>query len=421
MNRRKLVISSGVANLFEWYDYALFGNLATIIGAKFFPEETQTASLLNAFLVFAAGYLMRPIGGIFFGVIGDKHGRKIALSWAVICMSLPTAIIGILPTYESIGSYASLLMIIMRMIQGLSMGGALTGSISFLIEHSNEKKRGLYGSIPMASICLGILLGNIVSFVTKYIVGEVQFLAWGWRIPFILGIFIMFAGYYIRMYTEETPLFKKAESAGKIPKFPLKEAFEKHWKTMLISIAINSTGSIVFYLQAIFVTNYLKINREFSEQYVDQLNGFCYLIMAFVCIFAGKLSDVIGRRRLYVILICLIIPLIFNITYILHEGDWIEVIAAQIALGLLAAMYIGPEPALQAECFPTHIRATGLSVSYNLATSIFGGTTPYIITYLNYYTGDLTGCGYYILIASMFSLIGLYFYKNKSKEIVAYY
>lgn len=417
MKNKKIIFSSGIANTFEWYDYALFGHFASIIGYKFFPSENHDAYLLNAFAVFAVGYLMRPLGGVFFGIIGDKFGRRVALSTAVICMALPTACIGIIPSYDSIGISATIIMVIMRMLQGLSMGGALTGSISFLIEHSEQNKRGLIGSIPMASICLGILLGTIVAYTVRESLSYEDFEEWGWRIPFLLGIFIIGAGFYIKYYTTETPMFEKVKSSGTIPKSPLKTVFKHYWFDMLVSIMINSTGSVIFYFQAIFVVNYLKENRGFDPADVDILNGICYLGMAFICLISGKISDIVGKRSIYfVVLIVLILPAFFQIPHIIQYGDWFEIIIAQSILAVLAAGYIGSEPALQAEFYPTNVRSTALSVSYNLATSIFGGTAPFIVEYILYKTGSLNTCGIYVAIVSFLSLIGLYFYKDRSSS-----
>ncbi len=412
--KRKLVICSGIANTFEWYDYALFGNFASIIGAKFFPSSDPNSSILNAFLVFAVGYLMRPIGGMFFGVIGDKLGRRFALSISIICMALPTAIIGLIPTYEVIGPAASVIMILMRMLQGLSMGGALTGSISFLIEHTDSKNRGFIGSIPMASICLGVFLGTVVSYVTRESLEVKDFESWGWRIPFIAGILILFVGFYIRKYTEETPLFKKMQAEERIVSSPLKLVLKNHSFDMLISILINSTGSVIFYFQAIYVANYLKYTRGFAEHAVDKLSLICYLVMAAVCFISGRISDMLkSRKRIFIFLIFNILLLIQAINESIELGEWGFVVIAQVVLAIIAAFYIGPEPALQAEFYPTEIRSTALSISYNLSTSIFGGTTPYIIGYLYMKTNSLYGCGYYIIATSILSLIGLYFYKNR--------
>lgn len=414
--KRKILISSGIANTFEWYDYALFGNFASIIGKKFFPDSDPKIALLNVFLVFAVGYLMRPLGGIFFGIIGDKFGRRFALSLSIIIMSLPIAIIGFLPTYQEIGITASVLMVIMRMLQGLSVGGALTGSISFLIEHTNRNIRGIIGSIPMVSICLGILLGTLVSIGTQKIFTLEQFEDFGWRIPFIIGIFTAIAGFYIGKYTDETPMFKSLEKKGTLEKSPFKHVFQHYWFDILISIMINSTGSVLFYFQAVYVSNFLKINRNFAAENVDKLNVFSLCIMAFFCILSGAVSDIIGRKKTYVLIIAFAMLAIFNLTWILQYGNWNMVVFAQILLGIIAASYIGPEPALQAELYTTNIRSTAISISYNVATSLFGGTAPYIIAFLFVKIGSLSGCVIYVIITSILSLIGLYFYKNRLAE-----
>jgi len=414
MNKRKLILTSGVANTFEWYDYALFGHFASILGQKFFPESDPSTAILQAFLVFAIGYLMRPLGSIFFGIIGDRFGRKTALSTAIICMAIPTAAIGFLPTYETWGIASTTLMIIVRMVQGLSMGGALTGSVSFVIEHSKKENRGLFGSISMASICTGILLGSMVSFVVKSVFTLEQFDAWAWRLPFIFGVAIYFAGVYVKKYTAETPLFEEAKARGEIVKSPLKTVFKHYWFDMLISVFINMTGSIIFYLEAIYLISYLKINRNFPEEDVGSLINFSYVIMIFITLFAGWLSDRIGRRKIFVINLMFIIIASPFLLGIIETGEFMTVAVAQLFIAIMAATYIGPEPALQAEFYPTAIRNTALSVSYNIATSVFGGTTPYIIESLIQNTGTITSSVYYIVVAAVLGMIALYFYEDRS-------
>jgi len=414
MNKRKLVITSGVANTFEWYDYALFGHFAPIIGQKFFPSNDPNALLLQVFLVFAVGYLMRPIGGIFFGIIGDKFGRKSALSLAVMCMAIPTAAIGFLPTHETWGISATVGMILCRMIQGLSMGGALTGSITFIIEHANRNRRGILGSVAMMSICLGILLGSLISYLTKNIFSVEQFDMWAWRLPFIIGIIVFCVGVYIKNNTHETPLFAQAKYSGKIHKSPLSSVLKNHWFDMLISILINATGSIIFYFEAIYLISYLKVNRNFSEGNVEILVNICYVIMIFATLCAGWLSDKIGRKKIFIITLVLIIILSPVLFKIFETASFYQVVFAQIAIAVIAALYIGPEPALQAEFYPTEIRNTALAIAYNTATSVFGGTTPYIIESLVQHTGTITAGVYYIVISSITGLCALYFYQDRS-------
>lgn len=416
MNKSKLILSSGIANIFEWYDYVLFGHFASIIGIKFFPDSDHSISLLKAFLVFAIGYLMRPIGGIIFGIIGDKYGRKFALSASIVCMSFPTALIGLLPTYDDIGITATVLMIIVRMIQGLSMGGALTGSVSFIIEHTTKKHRGFIGSIPMSSICIGVLLGSLVSYFVKHSLTPEQFSNWGWRLPFLIGIFIFFTGIYIRKHTEETPLFQEMLDKGTVLKSPLKKVMSVHWFDMLISICINSTGSIIFYLQSIYLVTFLKNNRGFDEALIDYLSNFCYLLMAIMTLLVGWLSDIIGRKKIFFILnLIIIIAFSSGLVNTFENGDFRAIAIAQIILSILAAAYIGPEPALQAEFYPTNVRNTALSLSYNTATSIFGGTTPYVVAYLVQKTNLVSSCNYYIIGCTILSFIALFFYKDRSQ------
>lgn len=419
MNKRQLILSGGLANIFEWYDYALFGHFAPIIGAKFFPAPDSKTSILQAFLVFAVGYLMRPLGGIFFGIIGDKFGRRLALSSAVICMAVPTAVVSVLPTYEQVGILAPGLMILARLLQGFSMGGTLTGSVSFLIEHTAKKHRGLVGSIPIVSICLGILLGSTVANIVQSNLPYEQFYSWGWRIPFLIGILVLFAGMYIKKYTTETPLFIAIQNSKAIVKSPLKTVLSVHWLDMLISIFINAPGSILFYLQTIYFISYLKINRGFNVSQVSNLATSCYLIMAIMTLSAGWLSDIVGRRQIMIIINLLIIIMIFTgIIDRLVIGNFGEVGFASIIVAILAALYVGAEPALQAELYPTNVRNTALSLSYNIATSLFGGTTPYLVEFFVQKSdnGDsLIFCIYYLTICTILSCLALSFYQDRSK------
>ncbi len=413
MDKRKLIFSSGIAGVFEWYDYTLFGHFARIWSKHFFPDDDFDVSMLKSFAIFAMGYLMRPLGGIFFGIIGDKFGRKTALSTSVMCMAIPTAIIGLLPTYNQIGSIATLLMIIARMVQGLSMGGALTGSMSFIIEHTSPKHRGLIGSIPMTSICVGILLGSLASTITQSFLSPEDFESWGWRIPFLMGIIVIYAGLYIKKHTQETPMFKRIKRSNSIERSPLKVVFRDHWKDMLISIFINSTGSVIFYLQAIYLINYLNTMEDLPGSTINFMVNVSYILMAITTLLSGWLSDIFGRKKMYIILNAAIMISIFSVMDMFSNGSVEGIWVAQIVLSVMAAMYIGAEPALQTELYPTNIRNTALSLSYNIATSLFGGTAPYVFHSLVYNTGMVTSASYYIVTCSFLSLIALFFYKKE--------
>jgi MHS family proline/betaine transporter-like MFS transporter len=408
----KVILGSSVATAFEWYDYALFGSLASLIGEKFFPSSDPAASLLNAFLLFAVGYIMRPIGGVLFGMIGDKYGRRTALSSAVFCMAFPTGIIGLLPSYDSIGMAAPIIMTIVRVIQGLSMGGALTGSASFLIEHSPENRKGLFCSTSMASLCFGVLLASLVVSFLKYILSFEDFLGWGWRIPFLLGFFIIYASHYIKTNTAETPMFLTAKECGHLSKNPLAESFSSYKVKMLISIMINSTGSVIFYLQATYLLNYLKLFRNFDDSQIYLMLNFSYFIMIFATLFSGWVSDIIGRKKLYSITLIAVICSINYIVTQFESGSYSSIVFCSNLLAVLAAIYIGAEPALQSELYDTKVRNTALSISYNTATTLFGGTAPLIFGIIVARFGSIQFVSYYVIFCAIMSLVGIWFYKR---------
>lgn len=412
----KVLLSASIANSFEWYNYALFGQLASIIGSHFFPSQDPTIALMQGFLLFAIGYVIRPVGGIVFGIIGDKFGRKFALIAAILCMAFPTCIIGLLPTYQQIGIWSPILLIVVRMLQGLSMGGALTGSVSFLIEHTHPSRRGVIGSFTMSSICWGILLSSLVIFLVKQCTTSEEFYSWGWRVPFLIGFLIVFAGFYIHKHTDETPNFEKMQEKNKLVSSPLKKVFSNYTKDIIVSIFINSTGSVVFYMQAIYIMNYLKINRDMAEGTVDIMMNLSYIVTSFIIIFAGWVSDKIGRKKLYFINLIMIIICFYHLMLLFENGNELQVFGGLMLISILSAFYIGPEPALQTEFYPSNIRNTALSVAYNIATSLFGGTTPYILGYLVLKTGTIKSTVIYIIICAIISIIALLFYKDRSKH-----
>ena len=222
---RKVVISGMIGNALEWYDYALYAQFAYIIGVKFFPQ-TEFVEILT-FAVFAAGFVVRPLGGIIFGQIGDRFGRRIALVLGIMLMAIPTAGIGLLPSYESIGITAPIILVIIRLLQGFSLGGEFSGCIAYIVEHSPADKRGLAGSAAFVSMCLGMLLGLIVAQGFTYFLSEENLLSWGWRIPFIVGLFIGLVGLYIRSHLAESPLYKAAKAQGALSRTPLRETPRK--------------------------------------------------------------------------------------------------------------------------------------------------------------------------------------------------
>lgn len=261
----KTVTTSMIGNLFEFYDFALFGYFAPIIGKLFFPSNNKTVELISAFGVFAAGFLVRPIGGMIFGHIGDRFGRKKALIFTILLMAIPTAMIGFLPTYESIGVLAPILLVSLRMLQGISMGGNYGGSITFTTEHSDPRHRGLIGSFAVTSCLVGILLGSGTAALFATIFDETALCVWGWRIPFVLGVVICIVGFYMRRNIPESPKYVTAEKAHELTSIPLFEVFKSHKSILFKVVLAVMLHDLSFYILFVYMSSHLSEQVGLSQ------------------------------------------------------------------------------------------------------------------------------------------------------------
>jgi MHS family proline/betaine transporter-like MFS transporter len=412
---RKIILTGSMANSLEWYDFALYAQFAGLLGQKFFPSFDPNAALLAAFGVFAVGFLMRPIGAIIFGTIGDRFGRKIALSLSILLMSIPTALVGVLPTYETIGIAAPILLTILRLLQGLSLGGALMGSVSYIVEHTSAKHRGIAGSASMFSLCLGFMLGSVVAWALSSYMEPDNFASYGWRLPFIFGIIIMGVSYYIKNHTSESPEFEQTKASGQLTHRPFTELMKSYKHVILTSISINSLGSVGFYALVVFVASYLQTERNLTLAEVSTMGSWTMALIMFTVVLAGALSDYIGRRAWFILTCLTTIILIWPLCSMLATGSYTEIFTAQLIFAFLIGCYIGPEPALQVEMYPTYVRNTGVAVSYNLGCAIFGGTTPVICKLLFDHFHTINVVAYYVIAVASLSLIALAFYKNRTR------
>ncbi|MEN9405829.1 MAG: Proline/betaine transporter [Bacillota bacterium] len=408
MQNKKELLLCFVANIFEWYDYAIFGYLALLIGDKFFPPTSAESSLLKAMLVFALGFLVRPLGGVLFGVMGDKFGRKVAFSNAVLCMACPTALLCVLPSYETIGVTASILALLARLMQGISMGGVFPSSISFMIEHAEQKKRGFISSFSMASCSVGSLLGALVCYITESSFSPAIFNAWAFRIPFIIGAFIFMAGIYIKKYTQETPFYKEVQARKGLVRFPLLETITMHWRNLIIAILIKGIGVSLFFLQVVFLPTYLKTNSTLMpETWINT----CFIYMAIAALYFGWLCDRYSRRTLNIINSCAIIIIMPLVLKGLEFQNFYLVLLSLLLLSTFNAAHMGTGPALTSELFPTQVRSTALSIAYSVG-SIFGGLAPMSATYLLQKTETIMSSLIYIIPCALLSLVALYFYRS---------
>ncbi|GAB6072161.1 MHS family MFS transporter [Venenivibrio stagnispumantis] len=404
-NLRKTLIAGAVGNILEWYDFALYGYLAPIIAKLFFPSHDPTISLLQTFGVFAVGFFARPVGSLIFGHIGDKYGRKKALALSVILMAISTTLIGLLPTYSQIGILATILLTMLRVLQGLSVGGEYTTSVAFLIEHSASGKRGFYGSFALFGAVLGIMLGSATGAVITSFMSEESLYSIGWRLAFFVGIPLGILGYFIRRKIEETPNFKEIEEAEEIAKFPILEILKTDYIDFFKSFGLSILQAVAFHLLFVYLTTFYNkvLNIPMSQSLIINTISMIILVI-FIPVFA-YLSDIFGRKKVLMLSIVLIILLSYPLFKLILTGNIFYVLIAQSLFAVITSGFMGTLPTALVELFPTKIRNTAYSVSYNLALAIFGGTTPLVATYIIKVSSNPIAISFYLIAIAIMAFV----------------
>ena len=402
--QKQAIIAGCVANVLEWYDFALYGYFASVLARLFFPAEDQLSSLVLTFEVFAAGYLMRPIGAAFFGNLGDKVGRKKVLVISVTMMAASTVLIGALPTYASIGIWAPILLTLLRLVEGFSVGGEFTGTVSFIVEHSHPDRRGFTGSFGTFSLIGGILLGSAVGALITSVLSAEEVINWGWRIPFILGIVVGGVGIYLRFGMEETPVFKSIEDKGGVVRTPILEALSNYRREILIAMGTTWVGSATFYIIFVYLPTYLSNENSMPISTALKINTITMIILMMVSPFMGALSDRVGRKPVLTLGCLGIGVLAYPLFLLLSVGNVLYALGAQTIFAVGLAMLFAPLGTTLAELFPTKVRLTAMSLGYNLGFSIFGGTAPLVATYLIKETGSIEAPSIYLIFSALISL-----------------
>ncbi|MBQ4875023.1 MAG: MFS transporter [Rickettsiaceae bacterium H1] len=412
---KKVVLSTVICNSLIWYDYALYGSLIGIIGKLFFPSENSFISLIEAFGVFAVGFLMRPIGAILFGHVGDIHSRKYALFFAIISMTIPMLFIAFLPTYDSIGIAAPILLILVRLIQGLALGGE-AGNAAFLIEYSPDHRRGFICSFEVLSAVIGSIISTIVITVCKTIVPQQVFYDWGWRIPFVFGIIIGIIGALLRYFTEESPAYEKAKKSNKKNNtYPLKQIIQNHKKNFFTAIGIDSVEEASLYVFLIFF--YFMINESYlNNHYVALSHLFSMLALAAVTLFFAAISDKYGRKKIMLTTFIVLFFLSYPIFWLLTQQSLILIIIGQLILVTIIGGALGPVSAAALELFPISVRYSGFAISRNISAALFGGMAPTICAFLIHITGEKTAASLYLMFVALFGIISFLFFKDKYNQ-----
>jgi metabolite-proton symporter len=407
----KALIASLIGSSIEWYDYFLYGTIAALIFSKlYFPSGDPVVGLMLAYTSFALPFFIRPLGGVIFSHIGDKIGRKKTLVMTLSLMGGATVLIGLLPTYEAIGIWAPILLIALRLIQGLGIGGEWGGALLLATEYAPPKKRGFFGSIPQMGVTIGLLLGTLsISFMT--LLPNAQFEAWGWRVPFILSALLVFIGLWIRGGIDETPAFKEAKESGNISKVPLIDTFKYHWKEVLIAVGAKVVETAPFYIFGTFIISYATGTLGFERSATLNAVTIATLVTTIMIPFMGKLSDKVGRKPLYIGGTVAMILFAFPYFYLLSLDSvlWLTV-ATIIGLGIIWAPITAVLGTMFSEIFSTSVRYTGVTVGYQLGAAIAGGTAPLIATaLLSAYNNSFVPVALYIIAAAIISLIAVSF------------
>ncbi|VTU21798.1 Proline porter II [Variovorax sp. SRS16] len=404
----RAVVSASIGNALEWFDLVVYGFFAATISKLFFPTGDDTVSLLLTLGTFGVSFFMRPLGAVLIGAYADRSGRKAALTLSIVLMFTGTLLIAIVPTYGSIGLLAPAVLVVARMIQGLSAGGEFGSATAFLAEHAPHR-RGFFSSWQVASQGLTTLLAAGFGAVLTSTLSAEQMAAWGWRIPFIFGLVIGPVAYYIRRNVDESPEFAQIQATTT----PLRDTFRDQKERLLLAIGIVILGTVATYL-VLFMPTYGVKQLGVPASVVFTATLMVGLIQMLLAPFIGHLSDTVGRVRIMLTAAVLLLVLIYPMFALLvARPSFGTLLLVEIVFGFLMTAYFAPVPALLSELFPTQTRTTGLSLSYNTAVTIFGGFAPFILTWLISVTHDKLSPSYYLIFAAIVSIVALLFTRSR--------
>jgi len=400
----QVLAAGAIGNVLEWYDFAIYGFLAPVIAAQFFPSENRITSLIAAFGVLAAGYFMRPIGGLLIGHIGDRKGRKPALMLSIAMMAVPTGLIAILPDYAAIGIAAPVLLTLIRLVQGISVGGEYTGSIVFLTERAPKNHRALVGSAGLISGNCGMLLASAVAALISTVMPAEELAEWGWRLAFLPGPVIGAVGYFLRRHIHESDELRKDLSHHRTP---ISEVVRDHRRSMLELGAFSASIGVAYYIAFVYLTTYLTdvVKTESADALDMNTAAIVFLIMC-MPIFAW-LSDRIGRKPVMLAGSAGLLIFAYPLFLLLHSGDVTLELIGDFSMAFLIAAFGGPAAARMVEFFPHRVRFTGVSVAYSLPMGVLGGSTPLVATWLIAETGNQFSPAFYLMAFAAVGVVAM--------------
>jgi MHS family proline/betaine transporter-like MFS transporter len=407
----RAILAASLGNLLEWYDFAVYAAFAIYIGANFFPHDSPGAGLVNAFLVFGLGFVIRPLGAILLGIYGDRAGRKAALTATILIMAAGTLIIAAAPTYAAIGLGAPLALLAGRLLQGFSAGGEIGSATAFLVEHAPPSRQALFTAWLQASMGMSNILGALVAFTITSLLTHDDIVRWAWRVPFILGLAIVPMGVYLRRTLEETPAFRAELAVARAARQPLRRVFHDHWPELAAGFGISILWAAEVYVLLIFMPVFLQKALGFTA--AQAFGGSLAENVVFVigCFAFGALADRIGHRRIQAYGAALaLVTLLPLFAWLDHSRSMGVLIVVLSSCAIMAASFSGVAPTTLSRLFPTPVRATGVSLAYNAGFTLFGGFAPAILAkYIASGTGAARAPAWFVMLAAIPALIALRF------------
>lgn len=411
--RRKAFVGATVGHLIEWYDYGIYGFLAVYVGANFFISDDPLVEILSAFAVFALSFFVRPLGGLFFGPLADRIGRRTTLLIVLTLMCGATMCIGLLPTAHAIGVAAPALLVFLRLIQGFSAGGEISTITAFIAEYAKKGTRGYATSYLMATAATGLLIGAVVGNGLSWALGSETMTEWGWRIPFLLAGPLGAIAIYIRLKLEDSPEFKTLQKENRLSKAPLREVMRYPRQLLLVGSAITLLASS-FYLVLTYMTTYLTSILE-----LDWGTTFIFVLLAgaigiVLMPIAGLITDRIGSRRGFLLVVSVYTALAAVWFFYAAPGaSTLGMLPPLLAVSIGFGLYCGVPYATMSELLPTRVRSTGIALGYNIPVAVFGGSAPFIASWLIQQTGDVSSPAWFFVFTAAISFVGMLFLREK--------
>ncbi len=421
---KKVTFSSFLGNFIEWFDYASYSYLATVIALVFFPSEDPAVGVMSAFGVFALSFLVRPVGAIFWGNMGDKRGRKWALSVSILLMSGATFLIGCLPGYAMLGVGAPLLLLFLRMVQSFSAAGEYAGAATFIAEYAPKNHRGFYCSMVPASTAAGLLIGSLLAtFMFNTWGADSSFVVdWGWRIPFWLALPLGYITHYIRTHLEDSPVYEQMQdrlkAAGQEVEHPIRTLFRKHLRVLLISFGACVLNAVGFYAVLTFLPNYLETTLHYPASDASTITTIVLVVYIAFIFLSGRISDRFGRKKMLIGACVGFIVFTIPAFMLLGTMNFWVILLVELVMCLILTINDGTLASYLTETFPTDVRYSGFALSFNLANAIFGGSASFISLWLIDMTGNEIAPAFYMVAIAVIALVAMILsHEHSSKDL----